>query len=177
MKAKPIPRRNAASRSLAALVVASLALCLVCLPGLARAKTNCAEQETKTVVHAMAQGLGALLQGQADKQAGIELIRQFIAPIRFYSDNSGYFYVYDMSCVNIAHATQKDLQGKDLTEHKDAKGKYVIQALAAAAKQGGGFVEFYWAKPGEKGEHKKMGYVEPIPGTDYFIGSGVYLSE
>jgi signal transduction histidine kinase len=25
------------------------------------------------------------------------------------------------------------------------------------------------------GEHRKLGYVEPIPGTNYWIGSGVYL--
>jgi hypothetical protein len=42
---------------------------------------------------------------------------------------------------------------------------------------GGGFVEFYWVKPGETGEHPKLGYVEPIPNTNYFIGSGVYLAE
>jgi hypothetical protein len=41
--------------------------------------------------------------------------------IRFYPDNSGYFYVYDFSCKNIAHATQKDLQGKNLYDYKDAR--------------------------------------------------------
>ncbi|MFA4839764.1 MAG: cache domain-containing protein [Candidatus Neomarinimicrobiota bacterium] len=38
-----------------------------------------------------------------------------------------------------------------------------------------GFVEFYWIKPGATGEKKKLGYVEPIPGTEYFIGTSVYL--
>jgi signal transduction histidine kinase len=41
--------------------------------------------------------------------------------------------------------------------------------------KGGGYVEFYWVKPGFKTEFKKLGYVEPIPGTNYFIGTGVYL--
>jgi signal transduction histidine kinase len=36
----------------------------------------------------------------------------FITPIRFYPDKLGYFYVYETSCVNIAHATQKNLQKK-----------------------------------------------------------------
>jgi len=81
----------------------------------------------------------------------------------------------DYNCVNIAHATQKDLQGKNLFDYKDTKGKYVIRELADAAKKGGGMVEYYWIKPGSKGELKKLGYVEPIPGTNYFIGTGVYL--
>jgi signal transduction histidine kinase len=43
------------------------------------------------------------------------------------------------------------------------------------AKSGGGYVEFYWIKPGDTGEKKKLGYVESIPNTKYFIGTGVYL--
>jgi len=49
--------------------------------------------------------------------------------------------------------------------------------LQKQPKKGGGFVEYYWVKPGIKGEHKKIGYVEPIPNTEYFIGTGVYLAE
>jgi signal transduction histidine kinase len=129
----------------------------------------------KTMTHAVAAGLGGALANIKGEKERIDLIRSFIAPIRFYSDNSGYFYVYDAKCVNIAHATQPELQGKNLYDYKDAKGKLVIRALADAAKKGGGFVDFYWLKPGSKEEKAKIGYVEPIPGTDYFIGTGVYL--
>jgi signal transduction histidine kinase len=136
---------------------------------------ECNKDIAKTVVHATALGLGEILKDVKTENERIALIRSFISPIRFYSDKSGYFYAYNFNCVNIAHATQKDLQGKNLYDHKDVKGKYVIRELSTAAKKGGGFVDFYWVKPGTKGEQKKMGYVEPIPGTDYFIGTGVYL--
>ncbi|MCX5814531.1 MAG: cache domain-containing protein [Proteobacteria bacterium] len=129
----------------------------------------------RTMVHGVAAGLGGVLANVKNEKKRIDLIRSFITPIRFYPDNSGYFYVYDFKCVNIAHATQKDLQGKNLYDHKDVKGKYVIRALSEASKKGGGFVDFYWLKPDSKEEFAKMGYVEPIPGTDYFIGTGVYL--
>jgi signal transduction histidine kinase len=129
----------------------------------------------KTMVHSVAVGLGSALASVNKEHKRIDLIRAFIAPIRFYPDSSGYFYVYDSKCVNIAHATQKDLQGKNLYDYKDVKGKYVIRALSEASKKGGGFVDFYWVKPGSKEEFPKLGYVEPIPGTDFFIGTGVYL--
>ncbi len=126
-------------------------------------------------VHLAAQGLGGQCALAADPEKRIRLIRSFIDLIRFYRDDSGYFYVYNYDCVNIAHATQKNLVGKDLSDYQDEKGKFVIRELAQAARKGGEFVEYYWAKPGAKGEHLKIGYVEPIPGTDYFIGAGVYL--
>lgn len=136
---------------------------------------DCYKEIAKTMVRGTAAGLGEALKGIKDEENRIGLIRAFISPIRFYPDNSGYFYVYDFSCKSIAHATQKDLEGKSLYDFKDRKGNFVIRNLSNAAKNGGGFVEFYWLKPGSKDEFKKLGYVEPIPGTNYFIGSGVYL--
>ena len=147
--------------------------------GLARAAdntpTDCYKEIAKTMVRGTATGLGEALKGIKSEKERIDLIRAFISPVRFYPDNSGYFYVYDFNCVNIAHAIQKDLQGRNLFDYKDAKGNFVIRSLSNAAKNGGGFVEFYWVKPGSRDESKKLGYVEPIPGTNYFIGSGVYL--
>lgn len=146
---------------------------------LAQAKQSgsieCYKEIAKTMVNGTAAGLSAALKDVKNEKERVELIRSFVAPVRFYPDKSGYFYVYDYNCVNIAHATQKDLQGKNLFDYKDTKGKYVIRELADAAKKGGGMVEYYWIKPGSKGELKKLGYVEPIPGTNYFIGTGVYL--
>jgi len=158
------------------LIVAAIMLGLIMAnPAMAGDKLDCAKKEAKTVVHAAAVGLAALIKDLPDAQERIKLIQRYIDPIRFYPDNSGYFYAYDLNCVNIAHATQKDLVGKSLKDYKDSKGNYVIRLLAEKSKQGGGFVEYWWIKPGVKGEHAKLGYVEPIPGTDYFIGTGVYL--
>ena len=139
------------------------------------AGTRCYEEIAKTMVHGTAVGLGNLLKDVKGEKKRIALIKAFIAPVRFFPDQSGYFYAYDFKCVNIAHAIQKELPGKNLYNHQDTKGKYVIRELSAAAKNGGGFVEFYWLKPGTQGEQKKLGYVEAIPGTNYFIGTGVYI--
>lgn len=135
---------------------------------------TCSKEIAVATTRSVASGLGAILKANKNAKERIALIRSFIDPIRFYADQSGYFYVYDDKCVNIAHATQKNLVGKNLTDYKDSKGKFVIRELAAAAKQGGGFVEYYWVKPGETEEKLKIGYVVPIPHTNYFIGTGVY---
>jgi signal transduction histidine kinase len=147
-------------------------------PGLLSAagdEMNCNKEIAQTVVHSIATGLGDLLKNVKGEEDRIKMIRAFIDPVRFYPDQSGYFYVYDYDCVNVAHATQKDLIGKNLRDYKDSKGKFVIRELAEAARNGGGFVEYYWVKPGLEGEHKKIGYVEPVPDTKYFLGTGVYL--
>lgn len=144
------------------------------------ATVKCDKEVVKAVVHSSAIGLGALLHEIKDEKKRVHLIRTFIDHIRFYHDNSGYLYVYDYNCVNIAHAAQKDLQGKNLYDYKDAKDKFAVREVSAIAKNGGGFVEYYWKKSNldkKKDEVRKIGYAEPIPGTTYFIGSGLYLPE
>ena len=126
-------------------------------------------------VHSYAVSIGAAVTEMKDDSTRIAYIRRAIDPISFYPDSSGYFYVYSFDCWNIAHARQKNLEGTNLYDYTDTLGKFVIRELSALAKTGGGFVEFYWIKPGETGEKQKLGYVEPIPNTNYFIGSGVYL--
>jgi len=133
------------------------------------------KQVAVAYVHSYAVSIGEAVLDMKDDNTKINYIRRAIDPISFYSDSSGYFYVYDYDCISIAHARQKDLQGKNLYDYTDTHGKFVIRELSAMAKKGGGYVEFYWIKPGDTGEKKKLGYVEPIPNTRYFIGSGVYL--
>jgi len=127
------------------------------------------------VVHSHAVMLSQIVKNVASETERIDLIRTAIDSVRFYDDSSGYFYVYNYACVNIAHATQKNLLDQNLYDYQDSRGKYVIRELSAAAQDGGGFVEYYWIKPGATGEKRKLGYVEPINGTDYFIGTGVYM--
>jgi signal transduction histidine kinase len=137
---------------------------------------NAEKQTAQAVTHVAAVGLGNILKNYPNETDQIQIIRDYIEGVRFYPDNSGYFYVYTYECINIAHATQKNLVGQNLYDYQDSKGKYVIRELSAAAKAGGGFVEYYWVNPTATAgaEQQKIGYVEPIPGTNYFIGTGVY---
>lgn len=156
----------------------SLLVFLACAVGCTKCEDDSLEwnkQIAIAYVHSYAISIGEAVVDMPDDSTRIQYIRRAIDPIRFYPDSSGYFYVYDYDCVNIAHARQKNLQDQNLYDYTDSRGKYVIRELSAMAQSGGGYVEFYWIKPGETGEKQKLGYVEPIPNTDYFIGTGVYL--
>lgn len=97
--------------------------------------------------------------------------------IRFFDDQSGYFFMYDFDCVNVAHGTQKNLQGQNLYDYQDSRGNYVIRELVAIAKgpTSEGYYEYWWNNPVTGNEEPKLAYVMKVPGIDYFIGSGIYL--
>ena len=158
----------------AALIIVTATLgCCAGTTGTASTGEENKSREAVAAVHVAAVGLGEILDGM-DETRQIETIREFIDPIRFFDDGTGYFYVYDFDCINIAHAVDKTLPGQNLSDYQDMRGLFVIRELSAAAQNGSGFVTYYWPHPQTKVEQRKVGYVETIPGTDYFIGTGYY---
>ncbi len=129
------------------------------------------------MVNVAASGLGGILSHIEGTQAKIKVIQDFITPVRVFADSTGYFFVYNLRGICVAHATQHNLIGRNLYNLQDANGLYVIRHLISKAKEGGGFVEYNWEKPYSEEFHDKLGYVEPIPGTDLIIGSGIYLPD
>ena len=127
----------------------------------------------KTATDSLAVALSKGLEGitQQDQQVGF--LRKAIKDIFFENDRSGYYYIYS-GTVNIAHPVSTNLQGKDLDNVQGSDGVYSVRELAKAAAAGGGFVQFQWKKPGQ-GDKPKIGYATSIPGTPYWIGTGVYI--
>jgi signal transduction histidine kinase len=138
-------------------------------------KEEAAKAVVETATISMAQGLSGGFEQYDDSVSKVDFCRMFIDKIRFFDNQSGYFFVYDFNCVNVAHGTQKELQGENLYDYQDSKGNYVVRGLANIAKtQGSGYYDYYWNNPVSGNEEPKTAFVYKIPGIDYFIGSGIY---
>lgn len=144
--------------------------------GLAETATVMLEdQKAKVQVasHAVALAVGEAIKNVSDIEAKKELIRRLVNDISFEEDQSGYFFVYQ-DTTNVAMPVNKEIVGKDLADTKDKNDVYVIRELRDKATSGGGFVNYIWPKPGA-GDVAKVSYAEMIPGTEMWIGTGVYL--
>lgn len=122
---------------------------------------------------AMALAIADVVKDISELDLKVERIQSMVQKIRYETDNSGYFFVYE-GTVCIAHPTKPENVGTDLGGSKDNNNVYYVKELSKIAHQGGGFVEYIHDKPG-KGEQPKLSYAEMIPGTDYWIGTGVYI--
>lgn len=131
------------------------------------------KSKLKVATHTIALALGNALEGVTDEAEKVDIIRKLIDDIRFESDKSGYYFAYK-GTVNVALPPNKSKQGKDLSGAKDKNDVYMVRDMYTAAKKGGGFVEYIWPKPGA-GDTPKVSYAQMIPGTDMWIGTGVYL--
>ena len=129
-------------------------------------------EKLQIATHSMALSLGSMVAQAETNEKKVEIIRKAVDEIRFEKDKSGYFFVYN-GTVNVALPPKKELQGKDLGHLKDKNGVFFVQEMAKTAKSGG-FVEYIWPKPGA-GDMPNLSYAEAIPGTDMWIGTGVYI--
>ncbi len=92
----------------------------------------------------------------------------------FFQDDL-YIYAYDFDGVTLAHPLQTQLVGKSRLDELDAGGTSFIRNLRDAARNGTGFVRFYYVNPAHGNTTEpKLGYVERV--GDWWLGSGVYQS-
>ena len=94
-----------------------------------------------------------------------------------YGDN-GYFWVNDMQARMVMHPIKPQLNGKDLTQLADAKGKKIFVEFVNVVKQNGsGFVDYQWAKPGTENGAPKLSFVKGFKPWDMVIGTGIYIDD
>jgi len=111
--------------------------------------------------------------GEFDLQEGQKRAAERTANLRYGKD--GYLWINDMQPKMIIHPTQPALNGKDLSDYKDSKGKAIFVEFSRICREkGGGFVEYLWPKPGSADPVAKVSYVRAYEPWGWVIGTGSY---
>lgn len=136
--------------------------------------------QTKNVVETASSVLAALEQ---QERAGVytrpeaqRIALGLIKAMRY--DGGEYFWINDMQPVMVMHPTKPELDGKPLAESKDPNGKKLfVEMVDIVKRNGAGYVEYMWPKPGADQPVDKISYVQGFKPWGWVIGSGVYLDE
>lgn len=94
--------------------------------------------------------------------------------MRYNGDD--YFVVLDYTNFVVVHPN-KDTEGKNLSDVKDANGTYVTREQVAAGRKGGGFVNFLWPKLNETAPSPKTVYAVAVPQWEWVIAAGMYIDD
>ncbi|MXQ11143.1 methyl-accepting chemotaxis protein, partial [Microvirga makkahensis] len=92
-----------------------------------------------------------------------------------YNGND-YFVVLDYTNFVVMHPN-KDTEGKNLSDVKDANGVYVTREQVAAGRKGGGFVNFSWPKLNETVPSPKTVYAVSVPEWEWVVAAGMYVDD
>jgi len=90
---------------------------------------------------------------------------------------SGYFFINDYQGKTLVHGAKPALEGRDLWDLKSKDDKYLIRDFDRAAKDGTGFTQYMWDKPGFADPVDKLGYVKTLDKWDWIIGTGLYIDD
>ncbi|MGF1858366.1 methyl-accepting chemotaxis protein, partial [Photobacterium profundum] len=135
------------------------------------------KSQLKDAVIINKQVIEALLSSNDNQNSVLNEIRELLEPMRFATNNSGYIFIYSSNGDNIVHAANPSLQGKNFSGLTDPSGIKILTELDNAARNGGGFVNYSYAKQGSPTPQPKLSYAASIKNTDWFIGTGVYIDD
>jgi len=114
-----------------------------------------------------------VFENQAARQAAAI---NTIDKMRWGRDGKGYFWIQNTDGDMIHHPINPALNGKNLMDLKDPDGKLFFKEMDDVAKRdGAGFVDYKWPKPGFKTPQDKISYVKSYTPWGWIIGGGVYL--
>jgi len=89
-----------------------------------------------------------------------------------------YVFVDDFNGTVLVNPPTPEIEGKNLIDMKDAKGKTLIREFINVAKtKGSGWVDYWWPKPGENKPSRKLSYIKQAKMPDgqiVIVGAGIY---
>ncbi|MFL6641049.1 MAG: methyl-accepting chemotaxis protein [Paraburkholderia graminis] len=120
--------------------------------------------------YAMAQQ-HAITEDEAKKQALATL-----ESMRYGKD--GYISVNDSQPVMLMHPFKKEMVGKNLAQFADPAGNHLfVDIVNAGNHEGGGFVDYLWAKPGSEKPVAKTSYSQHFQPWDWYVVTGMYMDD
>ncbi len=141
------------------------------------------ESKLRLIIQSHLDDLAAELVGVGDPDERADIIQRRLGNSTFRineadTTDTGYIFAYDLKGFNVADGLKPDKRGKAYWDFQDPNGKYLFREFTTAVRNGGGFVDYVWPKPGTQDELiPKLSYVELIPGTEVYIGTGIYIDD
>ncbi len=127
-----------------------------------------------------------LAEHYRDEQAGLltraraqALARSRIEFLRYGRESKDYFWLQDLTPRIIMHPYRKDLNGKTVSDFRDARGARIFVEFAQLVRrQGEGYIQYYWQwKDDPSRVVPKESYIRGFAPWGWIIGTGIYLDD
>jgi methyl-accepting chemotaxis protein len=162
--------------------LALIGLLVLCLVSLFQLKSSMLEDRKQTTKNLVEVAIGVLAHHQKMAQDGTlsaddakKAARETLRTLRYGS--SDYYFIVDTEHNYVLLPPKPEFEGQNKKEMKDANGKFVLQELVAAGKQGGGFVDYWFPRAGKEKPEPKLAYVASFAPWGWVLGTGIYIDD
>ncbi len=137
------------------------------------------KEDVKNIVNVTVNVANNIYNRYRDTKSSDEIKAMIVAAldtIKFEGD-IGYLFLLDLGGNTILHVDKK-MQGTNILEIQDVRGKYIIKEFNKVLRRDGeGFVDYYWyiVSENRKSMYYKISYVKLLECYDWYVGAGEYL--
>ncbi|BEU94679.1 cache domain-containing protein (plasmid) [Acidovorax sp. DW039] len=96
-----------------------------------------------------------------------------------YANGAGYVTSITTESVVLNNPASPGINGKNMSDFKDAKGNLLYRMIAstAASSQGNGYLTYWWPRPGEKEPSEKVAYAKRSTAWSWDLIAGDYVDD
>ncbi len=164
-------------------VVFIVALFVILIPFLERqlleGKKETAKELTRVAVSFLEEYQAEEAAGRMTRQEAQQEAAARIGLLRYGDDGKDYFWITDMGPTMVMHPYLPELEGQDLSDYEDLRGKRMFVAFVDAVRaRDAGFVDYYWQwKDDPDLVAPKISYVEAFRPWQWVVGTGIYVED
>ncbi|MBU1003799.1 MAG: response regulator [Proteobacteria bacterium] len=120
-----------------------------------------------------------LRQGMISLPAAREQARQLVSRMVFEgSVGLDDVFMVDYSGHVLAHPLRIDLVGRNLWDHQDGKGLFVVrESVRLARERGGGFLSYLFRRTDGEPFEEKLSYIQDLPELECYLGIGLWVRD
>ncbi|MHB9841760.1 methyl-accepting chemotaxis protein [Paraburkholderia terrae] len=142
------------------------------------------EQRKEELAQQMNTALGviAFYRKKADSSLSIDEAKhqalEHLRGLRYGTDGSGYFGVYDTKVTALLVPPKPELESKSLVDLVDAKGTHIAAEIVRSSSPGGShWTEYLWPKPGSDAPVRKIVFSDVVAEWDWHVYTGAYVED
>ncbi|WP_245580513.1 methyl-accepting chemotaxis protein [Azonexus hydrophilus] len=160
-------------------LVGLIVLCLVSLFQLKDSMLEDRKQKTRDIVE-VAVGIvkhhhQLATSGKISEEDAKNAARDSLRDLRYGEDD--YYFGFDTNGLYVLHGGNPKMEGQQKLDMQDTHGKYIVRELIAAAKAGGGFVDYWFPRAGQQNPEPKLGYTTLFTPWNWVVGTGIYIDD
>ncbi len=117
--------------------------------------------------------------GQFTEAEAKKLAIEHVRHMRYGPELKDYFWINDLHPRIVMHPYRPDLEGKDVSDFSDPKGKRLFLEFVSAVRQNGsGFVDYEWQwKDDPNRIVPKISFVKGFAPWHWVVGTGIYTND
>jgi methyl-accepting chemotaxis protein len=159
-----------------------IGLLILCVTALFHIKSTMLEDRKQKTLNLIESAQGVLTyhqklvaDGKLSEEEAKKSAREVLRAQRY--DGANYFFILDDTHHYMLIPPKPENEGKDVSEMKDAHGKFLVRDMVALGKAGGGFIEYWFPKAGQPEPEPKLGYIGYFAPWGWSLGTGIYIDD